>query len=202
MDERSESTKERIISAAIEAFAAGDYEGTSIRDVARAAGVSLPVIYYYFQSKEGLYDYVMRHCRLSYVQAVQAALGALEGLRAQLRALIRARHSLIETDPAVVILLIREQFSLPEWTETVREIPPTLSVTFEVVQEILRRALQQGEIPAQHEESAAWALVGILGIFDLQILNRGQPAGEAEIERILELFLNGLSWTPADVGTE
>jgi AcrR family transcriptional regulator len=202
MEEDSESTRDRIISAAIRAFADGDYEGTSIRDVARAARVSLPVIYYYFHSKEGLYDYVMRHCRLSYVQTVQAALAAVQGLRGRLRALIQARQALIETHRSMVILLIREQFSIYEWTETLTEISPALSVTFEVVQELLQESIREGEIPGQDDESAAWSLVGILGVFDLQVLNRGRSAGEPEIEHIVELAMHGLSGSPAGVGSE
>ncbi len=199
MQDGSESTKERIIRAAIDAFAEGDYEGTSIRDVASAAGVSLPVIYYYFQSKEGLYDYVMRHCRLSYIQKVKAALQEAEGLRAKLEAIVRVRHALIKDERSLVLLLIREQFSIVEWTDTPREISPTLSVTFEFVEEMLRAGIRAKEIPAQDDESAAWALVGLLGIFDLRILNRGTPATATEIERVVQFALTGLNRSPAGV---
>jgi TetR/AcrR family transcriptional regulator len=200
MQAESESTKERILCAAIEAFAAADYEGTSIRDVARAAGVSLPVIYYYFQSKEGLYDYVMRHCRLSYIQRVKAALQEAEGgLRAKLEAIVRARQALMKDDPSLVLLLIREQFGIDEWMETPQEISPTLSVTFEFVDEMLKDGVRAKEIPAQDGESAAWALVGLMGIFDLRILNRGTPAPAAEIDRIVQFALTGLNYSPAGV---
>jgi TetR/AcrR family transcriptional regulator, regulator of cefoperazone and chloramphenicol sensitivity len=44
----------RIREAAVELFASGGYSGTSIRDVARAAGVSPGLVQHHFGSKEGL----------------------------------------------------------------------------------------------------------------------------------------------------
>lgn len=187
-----ENSKDRIISAAIEAFAAGAYEGTSIRDVASAAGVSLPVIYYYFKSKEGLYDYIMQHCRVAYLERVQAATSAEGDLRSKLVGLIRARQDLATSHRPIVILLTREQFSIMEWSREEEEYSPTLSVTFEVLQELLNRSISSGEIPDQNVDSAAWALVGILGILDLQTLSRRQPAEEAEIERTVNLAMKAL----------
>jgi TetR/AcrR family transcriptional regulator, cholesterol catabolism regulator len=43
-----------ILSAALEEFREHGYHGTSVRDVARRAGVSLPMIYYRFENKQGL----------------------------------------------------------------------------------------------------------------------------------------------------
>ncbi|MCX4702685.1 TetR/AcrR family transcriptional regulator [Streptomyces sp. NBC_01352] len=43
-----------ILAAALEEFREHGYHGTSVRDVARRAGVSLPMIYYRFENKQGL----------------------------------------------------------------------------------------------------------------------------------------------------
>jgi AcrR family transcriptional regulator len=45
---------EGILRAAIKLFAKKGYEGTSIREIAEAAGVTKPMLYYYFGSKEGI----------------------------------------------------------------------------------------------------------------------------------------------------
>lgn len=49
------STREIIAKTAIRLFAENGYAGTSIRDIVEAAGVTKPVLYYYFKSKEELY---------------------------------------------------------------------------------------------------------------------------------------------------
>lgn len=47
---------ERILGAAREAFANTGFAGTTIRAVARSAGVDPALVYHYFDSKEGLLD--------------------------------------------------------------------------------------------------------------------------------------------------
>jgi TetR/AcrR family transcriptional regulator, regulator of cefoperazone and chloramphenicol sensitivity len=58
---RGEETRERILCAALRVFAAEGYDGASTRTLARAAGVNLPAIQYYFGNKEGLYRAVIDH---------------------------------------------------------------------------------------------------------------------------------------------
>ncbi|MBW2585303.1 MAG: TetR/AcrR family transcriptional regulator [Deltaproteobacteria bacterium] len=49
------NTRERLLETATELFAEKGYAGTSVREIVDQAGVSKPVLYYYFKSKEGLF---------------------------------------------------------------------------------------------------------------------------------------------------
>jgi len=49
------NTRMRVLETAIRLFAEKGYAGTSVREIVERAGVSKPVLYYYFQSKEGLF---------------------------------------------------------------------------------------------------------------------------------------------------
>lgn len=49
------NARERLLETAISMFAERGYAGTSVREIVKQAGVSKPVLYYYFQSKEGLF---------------------------------------------------------------------------------------------------------------------------------------------------
>ena len=51
-------TRERLLETASHLFAEKGYASTSVREIVARAGVSKPVLYYYFQSKEGL---LLRH---------------------------------------------------------------------------------------------------------------------------------------------
>src|SRR5262245_48314161 len=48
------AARQRLYKAAIELMAAKGYESTTLRDVARAAGVSVGLLYRYFPSKRAL----------------------------------------------------------------------------------------------------------------------------------------------------
>ena len=51
---RAAGSKDRIIDVAVDLFSKRGFKGTSIRDIASAAEISIPNIYHYFGNKEGL----------------------------------------------------------------------------------------------------------------------------------------------------
>src|SRR5689334_15909579 len=53
--QEARNTRERILDAAIELFAAQGFAGTSLRQIAQAVGVKESAIYAHFESKEALY---------------------------------------------------------------------------------------------------------------------------------------------------
>lgn len=52
---RGDETRARIISAALDVFGTHGFGGASTRMLAERAGVTLPALHYYFDSKEGVY---------------------------------------------------------------------------------------------------------------------------------------------------
>jgi len=48
-----------ILNAALQVFAEHGYSGSSIRQICAEAGVTKPMLYYYFRSKEHLYQELM-----------------------------------------------------------------------------------------------------------------------------------------------
>ena len=58
--------KTRLIEAGISLFGEQGYASTSVRQIVARAGVTKPVLYYYFESKEGLFQSI-----LNYADALQ-----------------------------------------------------------------------------------------------------------------------------------
>ena len=56
-----EQRREAIVSAAVEAFGKNDYKGASTEDIARRAGISKGLLFFYFKNKKELYLYLMEH---------------------------------------------------------------------------------------------------------------------------------------------
>jgi AcrR family transcriptional regulator len=52
--------REAILDAAKHFFTSKGFSGTSVREVCEAAGVTAPVLYYHFGSKEGLFEAVVK----------------------------------------------------------------------------------------------------------------------------------------------
>lgn len=55
----SESTRDRILDVAERLFAQKGLAGTAVRDIARAAGLTAPSLYNYFEGKQALYEAVI-----------------------------------------------------------------------------------------------------------------------------------------------
>jgi TetR/AcrR family transcriptional regulator, regulator of cefoperazone and chloramphenicol sensitivity len=53
--QKGENTRERILNVALEVFGTAPFAAVTTRQISQSAGVSLPVLQYYFASKEGLY---------------------------------------------------------------------------------------------------------------------------------------------------
>jgi AcrR family transcriptional regulator len=52
--------KEVIIAKALDLFSAKGYEGVSVAELTEASGITKPTLYYYFESKEGLFEAVCK----------------------------------------------------------------------------------------------------------------------------------------------
>ena len=55
----SETTRDRILDVAESLFAQKGLAGTAVRDIARAAGLTAPSLYNYFEGKQALYEAVI-----------------------------------------------------------------------------------------------------------------------------------------------
>ncbi|MFO0691053.1 MAG: TetR family transcriptional regulator [Myxococcota bacterium] len=55
----TESTRDRILDVAERLFAQKGLAGTAVRDIARAAGLTAPSLYNYFEGKQALYEAVI-----------------------------------------------------------------------------------------------------------------------------------------------
>jgi AcrR family transcriptional regulator len=57
--------KQTIITKALELFSEKGYEGVPVSELTEAAGITKPTLYYYFKSKEGLFEDI---CKIYYEQ--------------------------------------------------------------------------------------------------------------------------------------
>ncbi|MCD9154602.1 TetR/AcrR family transcriptional regulator [Aeromicrobium duanguangcaii] len=71
--DRSASTRERLLAAAVEAFATSGFAGTTTRDIASRAGMSPAAVYVHHATKEDLLFEISRRGHQSAVEIIEGA---------------------------------------------------------------------------------------------------------------------------------
>ena len=97
--------EQQILVVAQRLFASNGYEATGIVDIARAAGVTRPVVYKHFESKEAIYLAVLREARRELMVQLTATITGEGGPVDQIRAATDAYFRYVERNqPAWEIL--------------------------------------------------------------------------------------------------
>src|SRR5439155_4423766 len=76
--------REAVLASAVKAFARRGYAGTSVQDILKATGLSKPTLYYYFQSKAGLFRAILDFAYDESFRLVQAGVKGKETCRQRL----------------------------------------------------------------------------------------------------------------------
>jgi AcrR family transcriptional regulator len=97
--------KRDILTAALHLFVRDGLCETSIRDIAKAAGYSNPVLFKHFESKDHLALHLFEQCYLGLFASIEAALAGQSGFRAQLRALIDTYLHALDADRDAVLFV-------------------------------------------------------------------------------------------------
>ena len=93
---KAEGTRRRIYEAALEMFRDKGFEQTTMRDIARQAGVALGAAYYYFSSKEAIVLAFYQEMQESGHQATLDAMSAHRKLRDRIQVVLDKRFDLLE----------------------------------------------------------------------------------------------------------
>lgn len=92
--------EQQLLDAALGLFGESGYQGTSIEDIARAAGVTRPIIYSHFGSKDGIYLACLRRARNDLESRMIAAAGPEGTLQQQLAGCINAYFAFVDRGSA------------------------------------------------------------------------------------------------------
>lgn len=108
---RSEDSRQQLLRVACHIFAVKGLTGTSIRDIAKSAGLNSSLISYYFNGKEGLYraciEEIAARC-LEMAKNTLAPVKSQEQLRESLKDFLNSLFEIFLQDRDTGLILIRE----------------------------------------------------------------------------------------------
>ena len=98
----------RVVRAARQRFLTRGVDGASLRDIARGAGTSIGMVYYYFPTKDDLFDAVVDEVYGAILADVAAALDKSLPIRERLKRVSARIAAASSTEMDVMRLVVRE----------------------------------------------------------------------------------------------
>ncbi|MGV9935847.1 TetR/AcrR family transcriptional regulator [Streptomyces olivaceoviridis] len=174
---RTESvgTRDRILTAAREEFSARGYEKTSVRGIAKAAGVDSALVHHYFGTKEQIFEAAVE---VAFAPALDAPEAVAEGPPDAVgERLTRFVFGVWEnpTTRTPLLAIVRSAVNNDTAAAVFRRLVAT---------QLLRRIAAQLELP-DAELRAELAAAQLVGCAMLRYVIKVEPLASADLERII-----------------
>ncbi|MCF7805624.1 MAG: TetR/AcrR family transcriptional regulator [Candidatus Marinimicrobia bacterium] len=193
----NQANREKILEVAANLFANHGYNGVSVREIAEAADVTKPVIYYYFENKEDLHRTLIqtafRHAAEIHEQVYQSNQPADK----QLRDIMRSHFRYCLENPDVVKILydtigknINEKgltAGRPAMLDTGRE--------FRKFSDFVRTGQERGQFnPDLNPMKVGMMFLGIMNIFIVtQLHSKRTLLSDEFADELMDILLYGIA---------
>ena len=188
--------RERLLETAIGMFAQKGYAGTSVREIAEQAGVSKPVLYYYFNSKEGLFLAILEMAENLQKQLLAEVLNSQGTVMDRLLMLYRRVYEEVEAHPSFYKMIHGLIFGPPQGA-------PEYDFTryhrhmIDAIRKIYNTGLAVGEVKKIDADDVAYLVLSLID-FCLHVDQvQPQASDPQRAERLMRLAFQGI-----DQGTE
>jgi AcrR family transcriptional regulator len=186
----SEAKLQHILRTASHVFAEHGFAGASIRDISRAAGVSLAGLYYYFESKQHLL-YLIQSTTFTFIlESLRSRLHGVREPAERLRLLVLNHIEYFLSHPSEMKVLSHEEDALGEpYADKVQAIKRRY---YALAREIFDSIASEGLAPGIHPRVAVLSLFGMMN-WTYKWHKPGVDPDAAELTAaILGLFLHGV----------
>ncbi len=189
------SAKEAIHAAATELFAEKGFTATSTREICQRAGITKPVLYYYFGSKEQLFQELILDAFNEYrKELLWAARHGKTASEKLLRAL-ETMFAFTRKNPTIARLALRMVFA-PEKGSPAINCVELGQFDLRLLEEIARDGIKSGELVGRANEIAE-AISGIATLHIMDFLVAGKPVlDRSHAQRAVDLLLHGCKSKP------
>ena len=185
------SAETRLLESALRLFSDKGYESTSIREIIEGAGVTRPVLYYYFVNKEDLYQRLV-DTSFSEIAAQFERIASREATcRERLVVFMQSAFDYVENRPASIRLILQVFFAPPKQGPKLDK-NRLWALRFKPLVKVMEQGLASGELSHGDAASMAWAFCGIMDIHIMTKTNLPEAHLTPELaEGLVSVFMEG-----------
>ncbi len=197
----------QIMVAALQLFAQKGYAATTVREIVRSADVTNPMLYYYFDSKKGVFLALMDALITSMEESVTEVLEQTTGLKDQLRAIAAAHFDACRNAPQVLRFVYSVHFG-PIRSRPSYDLAGAYEGIHDLVFTVINEAFEGGEFrprPGFDLQFLTERFMGLISLHLMDVLTLYDQAesqdvfdasvetylGEAALDEMLEFYFYG-----------
>ncbi len=190
------SARPAILAAARRLFAQMGFAGTSMREIALAAGVSKAAIYHHFQDKRHLYGELL-DVGIAALTAAMRRIPQTGPARAQLARILLLHLEFAREHADLLRMLVREQWRAGEQRPVSGAVARHRQEEMALFTAVLQRGVAGGEFKPVDPLLSAQVLCVVTDILSAGYVLVSPPAAAAEVARnVMDVLLNGLAAVP------
>lgn len=184
----------KILQAAMTLFSSKGFAATSIRDITQTAGVTNPMVYYYFGSKEDLFVTLLMEAVGEMSTQMHELLVAEMSLRDRLIAILHNHYLMVAESPDLARLFFQARFSAEhsQFVERMSAIDEAFHTSF---RDMLERHRDRGELAADIDIEIVYMHLG--GLITTPVIEflKGAPVtlDRAFAVALVDQFLRGVA---------
>jgi AcrR family transcriptional regulator len=158
-ERQREERRRQILNAALTVFSQKGYHATNVSDVAAQAGVSQGTIYWYFESKDELFQAALLSTFMDIEEETLGSLAAYPTAADKIRALAESMVRLADVAEGLFMLFLGYWASSDRREESAQIWIDLLKQYEEVLVAIIEEGIGNGEFEPVDAEALVWALL-------------------------------------------
>ncbi len=192
ISEPKRDLRAQILGEATRLFAEQGYNATSIREVTEAARCTKPSLYYYFRSKEDLYQQVIDAQSTQMSDLIRSFVSRPGPIRPRIHDALMTFVEVAQANPHAMRLLQRAEMQTEAGAPRI-DVSKARQLHFAMMEDLIRQGIESGEIrPDVDPRDCATALAGTIN-FQFQLwLCFGEEWSPPRLHRTVDMLFDGI----------
>ncbi|HDR6271306.1 TPA: TetR/AcrR family transcriptional regulator [Bacillus cereus] len=190
-NKNTKSTKDKIVDIATKLFLSKGYQVVSMEDVAKECNVTKATVYYYYATKADLFTDTMIQMMARIRENMHKILSTDKPLKERLLDVAKV-HLKATINIDIKGFMKDAKISLSE--DHLKQMQKAEDQMYEILDQVIQKAMQEGEIPKGHSLLSAHAFVALLYVGDYKDENKKSLIADADrlAVNIVDFYWNGL----------